>query len=73
MNDLILQNITKKWVNKARISYVKAFEPLPYLLAIKYTPSRLGYMQTFKTIRQAKINFTKEFYKGIWKESDKQN
>ena len=73
MKDLILQNTTEKWVNTGRISYVKAFEPLPYLLSVKYTPSRLGFMQTFKTVRQAKINFTKEFYKGIWRESDEQN
>lgn len=70
MKDLILKNIDARWVRSARITYIKQLEPLPIVLTVDYSPSRFGYQESFRTVRQAKIAFTKQFYKGNWKSDE---
>ena len=67
---LRLVNIKSKWVEGASITYIPQMD--------RYSLSIQKYIgieeELFKTIKGAKLYFTRWFYKGVWeKESDEQN
>lgn len=64
--DWALTNPKTGWIESATIRYIPEMDR--FILNIKkgIRISRFGDMEAFKSVRSAKIFFTKHYYKGIW-------